>query len=154
MQESEIEAACGLIGDAMNPAEARWARKTFDFHFNCRTHGLDDGRQYFTHGKEGHMVALAGLHHYAWGPDENVWLAWFAVHPEYQRQGIGKYLLNKLEELAKAQGYLKLFIETYDHPDFDKARQFYEACGFKRAGEINQYLPDSNNMIVYLKNLL
>ena len=154
MQPNEIDAVCRLITDAMSADEAKQAANSFDFHFKCKTHGLDDGRQYFTLNKEGRIAALAGLHHYKWGPAENVWLAWFAVHPDCQRQGIGRYMVNEIEKLAQAQGYRKLFVETYDHPDFEKARQFYVACGFKQVGEILQYLPDSNNMVVYLKHLV
>lgn len=137
----------------MNAAEARWARQTFDFHFKCRRHGLDDGRIYFAMHSESYISALVGLHHYAWGPGENVWLAWFAVHPDYQRQGIGRSMLAFIETQARTRGYRKLFVETYAHPDFDKARKFYEASGFQRAGDINNYLPGGEDMIVYVKAL-
>jgi GNAT superfamily N-acetyltransferase len=153
MQVRECEAACELIAAAMNTDEARWARQTFDFHFKCKHHGLDDGRIYFTHHAGSHISALAGLHHYAWGPDENVWLAWFAVHPDYQRQGLGSQMLAFIEARARARGFRKLFVETYMHADFDKARSFYEASGFQPAGGINSYLPGNEDMIVYAKVL-
>lgn len=153
MQALEIDVVCELIADAMNTDEARWARETFAFHFKSREHGLDDGRAYFTYRTRQGLLALAGLHHYAWGPPENVWLAWFAVHPTVQRQGIGRGLLAMMEELAKNRGYRKLFIETYDHPDFAKARCFYAACGFSQAGQVARYLPDGHDMLVYLKSL-
>lgn len=153
MQEHEIDAVCELIGFAMSDDEARRARKTFDFHFACISQDLDDGRQYFTYSQEGRIVALTGLHHYAWGPAENVWLAWFAVHPACQRQGIGSAILKQTEALALETGYRKLFIETYDHPDFAVARQFYTESGFKSAGNIENYLTDGSEMAVYLKHL-
>lgn len=153
MHAGDIDPVCALVAAAMNPAEGSWARQTFDFHFKCRRHGLDDGRQYFTCRAQGRLLAITGLHHYAWGPKENVWLAWFAVHPDSQRQGIGRSLLNELEQRARASGYRKLFIETYDHPDFAKARQFYVACGFERVGEIGRYLSGDENMLVYMKSL-
>ncbi|MEJ2397083.1 MAG: GNAT family N-acetyltransferase [Gammaproteobacteria bacterium] len=153
MQEKDIGPVCELIARAMNEAEADWARRTFEKHFACQTHGLDDGRQYYTCHAKTDVLAICGLHHYAWGPDDNVWLAWFAVDPDYQRQGIGRRLLAMLEQQARARDYRKLFIETYDHPDFARARAFYEACGFERAGEIAEYLHDSESMLVYLKRL-
>lgn len=153
MQAQEIEEACALIAYAMNPDEGTWARKTLDFHFKCQQHGLHDGRHYYTYRPQQRLVALTGLHHYEWGPPENVWLAWFAVHPDFQRQGIGRQLLTAIEQLAIRQGYSKLFIETYDHPDFDRATKFYEACGFQQVGMIDHYLSDAESMIVYLKPL-
>jgi GNAT superfamily N-acetyltransferase len=154
MQERDIEVVCSLIAAAMSGEEAIRSNKSFNFHFTCKAHGLDDGRQYYTCTVDGRLVGLTGLHHYEWGPAENVWLAWFAVHPDFQRQGIGRYLLQETQQLAQARGYHKLFIETYDHPDFATARQFYTACGFTQAGEINHYLPGPYNMIVYLKDLV
>lgn len=67
MQAREIDVVCKLIADAMNADATRWARETFAFHFNCRAHGLDDGRAYFTYRMPQRLLALAGLHHYAWG---------------------------------------------------------------------------------------
>lgn len=58
-----------------------------------------------------------------------------------------------MEGLAKTRGYRKLFIETYDHPDFAKARRFDVACGFSPAGQVAGYLPGGHDMLVYLKSL-
>lgn len=153
MQEHEIEAVCSLIADAMSGEEAIRARQSFHFHFNSKAHGLDDGRQYFTCYSDKRLSGLTGLHHYEWGPAENVWLAWFAVHPAYQRRGVGRQLLQETEQLARTRGYRKLFIETYDSTDFHDARQFYAACGYTQVGEIQHYLPE-HNMVVYLKQLV
>jgi len=154
MHVRDCEAACELIATAMNDAEARWARQTFDFHFKCKRNGLDDGRIYFTHSAGSQIIALVGLHHYAWGPDGNVWLAWFAVHPDFQRQGIGSRMLAFIEDQARNRGFRKLFVETYTHPDFDNARRFYQASGFQHAGDIHDYLPGGDDRLVYAKTLI
>ena len=153
MTRDDIDVVCRLIADAMNEDEARWARRTFDFHFACASHGLDDGREYVIFNVAGRAAGIIGLHHYAWGPDENVWLAWFAVHPELQRRGIGRHMLTYVEERAVEWGYRKIFVETYDHPDFEKAVAFYTSCGFERVGTVENYLPDAGSMIVYAKAL-
>lgn len=153
MSEHEIDAACRLIAESMNKDEARWAKNTMHFHFGCKKQNLDDGRRYFIYLDEKQVVALVGLHHYEWGPEENVWLSWLAVQPIYQRKGIGRALLKCVEQIAKEIGYLRLFVETYSHPDFRIAQMFYKACGFEKAGQINNYLPDYNDMIVYKKDL-
>ncbi|HKZ17682.1 MAG TPA: GNAT family N-acetyltransferase, partial [Geobacteraceae bacterium] len=94
-----------------------------------------------------------GLHHYEWGPDENVWLGWFAVSPKLQGQGIGALLMRETEQAAKTLGYRKLFIETYDSPTFSRAMRFYAKAGFRKAGTIENYLPDGSPMVVFLKEL-
>ncbi len=62
-------------------------------------------------------------------------------------------MLELVEKRAMQKGYTRLFVETYDHPDFSKALQFYAACGFERAGSISNYLTNLSDMIVYRKNI-
>ncbi len=153
MAQTDIEAAASLVGRAMNADEGRWARRTMEFHFGCHSHGLDDGRSYFVWRRETRIVGLVGLHHTIWGPERNVWLAWFAVDPDFQGQGLGLKLLGEIENLAGQMGFGKLLIETYEHPDFDKARRFYERNGFEQVGQVNDYLPDGSAMVVYGKHI-
>lgn len=53
------------------------------------------------------------------------YIHYFLVHPDYQRRGIGRQLI----EMAKRhyQDYLRIVLIAYD-----TAVPFYEACGFKR----------------------
>ncbi|HOP40540.1 MAG TPA: GNAT family N-acetyltransferase [Geobacteraceae bacterium] len=145
--------AATLIGEAMNADEKAWARATIERHFAMRAKGLDDGRRYFALPANGAVVGITGLHHYEWGPDENVWLGWFAVSPKLQGRGFGTHLLTETEQAARALGYRKLFIETYDTPTFARAIRFYQRAGFRKAGTIETYLPDGSAMLVLLKEL-
>jgi len=153
MDESDVEAAVALISRAMNADEGRWAARTMAFHFGCLRAGLDDGRTYYVCRRGGDIRSLAGLHHVIWGPEDNVWLAWFAVDPDCQGQGLGRRLLASVEKLAAERGYRKLLVETYEHADFDKARRFYTNNGFAEAGRVAGYLPDGSAMVVYTKRV-
>ncbi len=153
LAEEGTDAVVDLVKTAMNAAEGAWAQRTLLTHFMCRKHDIDDGRVYFVYRQETEVAAVAGLHHYAWGPPENVWLAWFAVAPAHQGQGIGGVMLGEVERRARALRYKKLFIETYEGQDFTSARRFYEKNGFVRAGGINDYLPEGEAMVVYVKYL-
>jgi GNAT superfamily N-acetyltransferase len=153
MSEEDIEVAAGLVARAMNADEGRWAARTMHFHFGCQAHGLDDGRMYYAFKQGGRIVGLAGLHHVIWGPEQNVWLAWFAVDPGIQGRGLGRKLLTAVESVAIEKGFRKLLIETYEHADFDKARRFYERNGFRQAGRVSDYLPDGSPMVVYARRL-
>lgn len=145
--------AAALIGEAMNPDEGAWARITIGRHFEMRANGLGNGRNYFALLVDGALAGLTGLHHYEWGPDENVWLGWFALSPKLQGRGLGVRLMAETEQAAKALGYRKLFIETYDTPTFSRAIRFYAKAGFRKAGMIENYLPDGSSMMVFLKEL-
>jgi ribosomal protein S18 acetylase RimI-like enzyme len=153
MRQADIDAAAELVARAMNADEGRWARRTMEFHFGCQSQGLDDGRNYFVWRQGDRVTGLVGLHHTIWGPERNVWLAWFAVDPDCQGQGLGRTLLCEIEKLAVHRGFGKLFVETYDHADFDKARRFYEKNGFEQTGRVADYLPDGSAMIVYAKRI-
>jgi ribosomal protein S18 acetylase RimI-like enzyme len=146
-------AAAALVGEAMNPDEGDWARKTIGRHFEIRAKGLDDGRHYFVLLVDGIPAGITGLHHYEWGPDENVWLGWFAVSPKLQGRGFGVRLMAETERAAKVLGYRKLFIETYHTPTFSRAIRFYSKAGFRKAGMIENYLPDGSAMLIFLKEL-
>lgn len=153
MGEHDMEEAVTLITRAMNADEGRWAAKTMQLHFGCWRHDLDDGRIYYVWRQSGTITGLVGLHHASWGPEENVWLAWFAVDPACQGRGLGRRLLAAIEKVAAEKGYRKLLVETYEHEDFDRARRFYENNGFRVTGRIDDYLAAGSAMIVYAKSI-
>ena len=131
MCRQDIDESVDLIAAAMNPTEAK----------------------YYVYKKHGRITGLVGLHNYIWGPEENVWLTWFCVHPDCQNSGIGSWLFDEVEKLAFNRGYRKFFIETYDSEDFAVARRFYTARGFENKGSIQNYLPDKSAMVVLFKEL-
>lgn len=153
LQPQMTDEAAALIGEAMNADEEAWARLTIERHFAMQANGLDDGRRYFALLADGALAGITGLHHYEWGPDENVWLGWFAVSPQLQGRGYGARLMAETELAARALGYRKLFIETYDTPTFARAIRFYLRAGFRQAGSIGNYLPNGSPMLVFLKEL-
>jgi ribosomal protein S18 acetylase RimI-like enzyme len=153
LQPELTDLAAALVGEAMNPDEEAWARVTIGRHFEMRVNGLDDGRRYFALLVDGVMAGISGLHHYEWGPDENVWLGWFAVTPLLQGRSFGVRMMAETERAARSLGYRKLFIETYDTPTFSRAINFYRKAGFRKAGMIENYLPDGSPMVVFLKEL-
>jgi GNAT superfamily N-acetyltransferase len=153
MKKGDMPKAVALIRRAMNQDEADWANRTMRFHFDCAENKLDDGRHYFVWQNDSKVLGIAGLHHYNWGPKDNVWLGWFALDPDLQGKGLGSNLFDEMVSLAKKMGFRKIFIETYMSPTFEKAGKFYQNKGFKPAGEIENYLPDGEAMIVYLKVL-
>lgn len=154
MMEADVADSIKLIAVAMNPDEAEWARKTMDFYFKCKKCGLNSGREYYVWRYKSKISGLVGLHNYLWGPKGNVWLSWFAVHPEYHGKGAGSALMDAIEKQAKEAGFKKFLVETYDSPTFKKARSLYLAKGFSKIGKIEGYLPDGSAMIVFGKSIV
>lgn len=153
MEPEDTGTVVEIISKSMNENEGKWAKDTIDFHHFCEEHNKDDGRSYYVAKKDDKIVGVCGLHRYIWGPEDITWLGWFAVHPEFQRQGIGHAMMEKVCKIAPKKGYKKLFIETYSDDDFLKARDFYEGFGFKKAGEIRDYIKEGVDMIVYERDI-
>jgi len=82
-----------------------------------------------------------------------VWLSFFAVHPDYQRKGLGKHALLFVENEARKLGYKWMYIETYQQPTFEKALQFYDKAGYIEVGGIADYLEDDSDAIFLRKKL-
>lgn len=59
-------------------------------------------------------------------------LAYIAIYPENQNQGIGSKLLEKAEEYARSKGIH--ILEGLIHKDNKKSRKFHEGKGFKLFG--------------------
>ncbi|MBI9020695.1 MAG: GNAT family N-acetyltransferase, partial [Verrucomicrobia bacterium] len=121
MAEHEIDEAASFVGRTMDPDEGDFARKTMRFHFQCRKQALDDGRDYYVWHTNGKIAGLVGLHHYIWGPEENVWLGWFALDRAYRRKGAGRRLISEISAIAVKKGYSKLYVETYSSATFADA---------------------------------
>lgn len=70
-----------------------------------------------------------------------------AVRRKHHRAGIGRSLLERVEEDLRAQGVRLLSVKTLGpsapDPDFDKTRAFYTACGFHPVEEFPDLWADS-----------
>jgi ribosomal protein S18 acetylase RimI-like enzyme len=150
MQAGHIDAATEIMSLGRDAVAGARARATFTLHFRLRELGVDDGRSYYVWLHEGAVAGVSGLHHYTWGPDENVWLGWFGVHPDFGRRGIGSAMLGEMQRVASGH-YRRFFIET--HGANTRAHAFYRDQGFREAGEIAGYNPDGAPMKVFVKEL-
>lgn len=124
------------IGDR---AEAEWAEAVGD---DTGVYG------YFLANK---LVGVGGVGYAFSG--KKVWLGYLAVRPEFRRCGIATALLRNAEMAAHVLGYEWMYIETYAHPAFEAAVEFYEATGYQRVGELAEFLDDGSDAIYYRKRL-
>ncbi len=84
-------------------------------------------------------------------------IAVMGVKKEYHRKGIGRKLVEKAEEAAKAYGYEFMQVKTVRmgmYEDYDRTNHFYIGCGFKEL-EVFPLLWDEANpcqiYVIYLK---
>lgn len=84
------------------------------------------GPSFFVAEHEGQLLACGGFHQEAGGA---AWLQWGMVHRDWQRKGIGKFLLFfRLRELGKLNTPLVFVTPAAD------ATGFYEKFGFRADG--------------------
>jgi GNAT superfamily N-acetyltransferase len=66
------------------------------------------------------------------------------INPEYQRQGIGKIIADKLERKARSEG-----LEKLDLSASLKSRRFWEAMGYITTGEFALPVANDQKLIYY-----
>jgi ribosomal protein S18 acetylase RimI-like enzyme len=85
---------------------------------------------------------------------EGTWnLYLIAVHPDRQRQGRGKKLLEYVERLLIDRGERVLLVETAGTKDFEYVRAFYRKSGYAEEARIRDFYTAGVDKVIYLKFL-
>lgn len=66
-----------------------------------------------------------------------------AVHPSYQRRGVGGHLLEEIINLFRIMGVLEVILEV--RSDNIRAKRFYEKHGFFQFGTAEKYYNDTQS---------
>ena len=83
-------------------------------------------------------------------------LAVMGVMKEFHRNGIGRKLVEKAKEVAKAQGYEFMQVKTVKmgvYEDYDQTNLFYISCGFKELEVFPLLWDELNPCQVYVMSL-
>jgi putative acetyltransferase len=75
------------------------------------------------------------------------------TRPEARGLGVGKAVVAEIIELARAEGYTRLVLETGAVESFKSAWNVYERHGFTRCGAVLDYPSDTRHNIFYEKLL-
>ncbi|MBP5565827.1 MAG: GNAT family N-acetyltransferase, partial [Lachnospiraceae bacterium] len=84
-------------------------------------------------------------------------LAVMGVLKEYHRNGVGRELVEKAKEIAKAEGYEFMQVKTVQmgmYEDYDKTNYFYIGCGFKKLEVFPLLWDEANPCQIYIMSLL
>jgi len=76
-----------------------------------------------------------------------------AVHPNYQGQGRGVYLLLHVEQALRTRGGRMLLVETSGLPSFVRTQNFYRKCGYEEEARIRDFYTTGEDKIVFRKLL-
>ncbi|KGL39658.1 GNAT family N-acetyltransferase [Listeria newyorkensis] len=67
--------------------------------------------------------------------NEHVWTLDIAVHPDFQKHGVGSALMKELYRIAKAENKKKISLRVLSTNE--KAIQFYTKHGFQKEGQLH-----------------
>lgn len=85
---------------------------------------------------------------------ESTWhVYWICVHPRAQGRGIGRALSEHFEAAVRSRGGRRIVVETSGRPDYERARRFYEASGYRQVGRIPDFYRRGDDGVVYFKEL-
>lgn len=80
-------------------------------------------------------------------------LYWIVVHPDAQRCGVGRALLEAVESQLRGQGARWLLAETSSTAAYEKTREFYLRCGFTVVGVVPDFYRKLDGRITFGKRL-
>lgn len=86
-------------------------------------------------------------------------IGWIGVHPENQREGIGKRLVNKVEKEFKNIGAKKLRVDSVGEKEaegtpYEGTIKFYKALGFKAEEVVEgKFDEGKTDITIYRKSL-
>jgi ribosomal protein S18 acetylase RimI-like enzyme len=85
---------------------------------------------------------------------EGTWnLYLIAVHPDYQRQGLGTSMLHYIEQILTAREERVMLVETSSLETFEGTRKFYRKCGYDEEARIREFYQAGEDKIVFRKSL-
>jgi len=117
-------------------------------HFDNRRESSD---LWFTYrGKEPVAVAYVA-------PERMTQGAWnlylIAVHPNHQRKGYGKSLLQHIEQVLANRDERILLVETSGTDEFTYVRQFYRNNGYEEEARIREFYAPGVDKVIFRKSL-
>ena len=83
-------------------------------------------------------------------------LAVMGVMKEYHRNGVGRKLVEKAKEAAKAEGYEFMQVKTVKmgmYDDYDRTNLFYISCGFRELEVFPLLWDEANPCQIYVMSL-
>jgi acetoin utilization deacetylase AcuC-like enzyme/N-acetylglutamate synthase-like GNAT family acetyltransferase len=80
-------------------------------------------------------------------------LYWIAVHPDLQRHGLGRRLMQESERRIWAAGGRRVYVETSHRPIYASTRIFYERCAYRLEAVLEDFYAPGDAKAIYCKVL-
>jgi ribosomal protein S18 acetylase RimI-like enzyme len=131
-------------------ADAIRAGLTYHRHFHLKQRPRD---RVFVARRGREIIGVSGYWYDDYAESGVYWLGWTYVDRNYQGQGIGQKLLDRVIQELKKKKARKLYVDTSSRNLYRQAIRFYLANGFKREGRFKDYYQNGEDQIVMGKEL-
>ncbi|MDZ7265974.1 MAG: GNAT family N-acetyltransferase [candidate division KSB1 bacterium] len=85
---------------------------------------------------------------------EGTWdLYWIAVAPQHQGRGVGRELMEFVENYVSGCNGRQLFIETSSQPKYEPTRRFYLRRNYQEIARIPDFYSVGDDRVIYRKLL-
>jgi ribosomal protein S18 acetylase RimI-like enzyme len=79
-------------------------------------------------------------------------LYWIAVDEQLSRKGVGKELIDYMENVARTEGVRRIYIETSSLPAFAPARSFYKKNRYEVVSILTDFYKVGDHKLIFMKN--
>jgi len=87
------------------------------------------------------------------GTQESYDLYWIAVRALMRGSGLGKLILEKVEQRIDELGGRRIYVETSSRPQYHPTRAFYGRCGYAEEAFLKNFYAPGDDKIIYVKAL-
>lgn len=133
-QPGDRQAAATVVQTVLEEYEVGWEPERADQEvFEIETHYWQNDGEFWVVEQDGELVGTAGYHPIERGT-KAVEIRKVYLLAKVRGQGLGKYLMARLEEAIAAKGYQEIWVETITK--FEAAKHIYESTGYQPATDI------------------
>jgi D-alanine-D-alanine ligase len=76
---------------------------------------------------------------------------WIAVHPDFQKKGLGRIILDETERLIQKSGGMRIYVDTSQSAKYEVTRAFYEHCGYRLLSVLEDFYAPGDGKAVFCK---
>lgn len=78
---------------------------------------------------------------------------WIAVHTDFQRKGLGRLLVERIERRIREAGGARIYVDTSQRLQYASTRAFYEGVGYRLESVLPDFYAPGDGKAVYCKVL-
>jgi ribosomal protein S18 acetylase RimI-like enzyme len=78
---------------------------------------------------------------------------WIAVQNELKRSGLGREILERVEQKIREMGGKRIYVETSSRDQYTPTRSFYMRCGYEQEAILKDFYSPGDHKVIFLKVL-